>query len=92
MFREPQPVKIQGYDLFSQGEMLVFEQEAALENTVNEFEFLVRIATRPVRAGNSISKFRTEIEVMTPASEHAPPRNDFTEGTLADAGGAEQED
>jgi hypothetical protein len=92
VFRKPTPVKVQGYDLFSQGEMLVFEQEAALKNTVNEVEFLFRIGGRPVHAENSISQFRPEIEVMTPASEHAPSRNQITKGTLADAGGAEKED
>jgi hypothetical protein len=92
LFREPNPVKIQGYDLFSQEEVLVFEQEAELKNTVNEVELLFRIDSRPVLAGNSISQFRPEIEVMTPASEHALPRNDITKGTFAHAGGAEKED
>ncbi len=42
-FREPDPVQIQGNDLFSEGEVLVLEQEAELENTVNEIELLFRI-------------------------------------------------
>jgi hypothetical protein len=92
LFREPDPVKIQGYDLFSQGEVLVFEQETELKNTVNEVELLFLIGGRPVYAGNSISQFRPEIEVMTPTSKHALLRNDITERTLADAGGAEKED
>jgi accessory colonization factor AcfC len=90
--RKANPVKIQGYDLFREGEVLVFEQEAELKNTVNEVELLFRIGSRPVPAGNSISQFRPEIKVMTPASEHALPSNDITERTLADAGGAEKED
>ena len=41
--REPDPVQIQGDDLFSEGEVLVLEQEAELENTVNKIELLCRI-------------------------------------------------
>jgi len=37
---EPDPVHIQGNDLFREGEVLVLEQEAELENTVNEIELL----------------------------------------------------
>src|SRR6266540_2431316 len=55
MFREPNPPEMQGYDLFSEGEVLVLEQEAALKNTVNEIELLLRIGNGPFRAGNSTS-------------------------------------
>lgn len=41
--REPDPVQIQGNDLFSEGEVLVLEQEAELEDTVNKIELLCRI-------------------------------------------------
>jgi hypothetical protein len=92
VFREPDPVQIQGYDLFRQGEVLVFEQETALEDTVNEVEFLFRIGCRSVHAGNSISQLGPEIEMLTPASKYAPLRNHITKGTLADTGGAEKED
>ncbi len=40
---ESDPVQIQGYDLFREGEVLVLEQEAELENDVNEIELLFRI-------------------------------------------------
>jgi hypothetical protein len=92
MFREPNPVQIQGDDLFGEREVLVFEQEAELKHTVNEVDLLFRISSRPVHARNGISQFRPEIEVMTPASEHALLRKDITEWTLADAGWAEKED
>jgi hypothetical protein len=92
MFQEPNPIQIQGYDLFSKGEVLVFEQEAELKHSMNEIVLLVCIGYRPLLAGNSTSKFRSEIEVMTPASEQAMMRNDITKWALADTGRAEEED
>jgi hypothetical protein len=92
MFREPNTVQKQGYDLFSEGKVFVLEQEAALKNTVNEIELLLRIGKGPVRAGNGISQFRPEIEVMTPAPEQALLRNGVTKRAFADAGRAEEED
>jgi hypothetical protein len=92
VFREPNTVQIQGDDLFSEGEMFILEQEAVLKNAVNEIELLLHIGNGPVHAGNSISQFRPEIEVMTPASEQALLRNDVTERALADSGRAEEED
>lgn len=72
--------------------MLVLEQEAALKDTVNEIELLIRIEDRPVLTGNSASQFGSEIEVMTPTSEQAMLRNDVTERTLTGASRAEEED
>jgi len=50
VLREPNPVQIQGDDLYCKGKVLVLEQETALKNAVNKVELRGRVCSRPLAA------------------------------------------
>lgn len=90
--RESHPVQKQREDLFCQGEVLVFKQEATLKNAMDELELRRRVSSRPYFARYDIAKFRSEIEVMALTSEQAVVRQSITERALPDPGWAEEKD
>jgi hypothetical protein len=55
--RESHPVQEQREDLFCQGEVLVFKQEATIENAMDELELRLRVSSRPYPARYDIAKF-----------------------------------
>ena len=86
--KESATIKRTGDDLPGESKMLVLEQAALFENTVNEIELSGRIIGRGI--GERGAKRSAEIEVMHRTAEKTASEENVSQRTLARAGRTEK--